>query len=78
MEKVEKKLAELIIKEPSKEYKIIIVFDDTMNVDIFRLNKYKLLMHNILSTTITGEKIKELSKINAIISIENDQEMGIL
>ena len=75
--KIEANLAELIQKEPHKEYKTVIVFDPTKNTDLLKSDKFNRLMNNILSATLTGVEIMELSENDTVISIEPDMEMGI-
>lgn len=78
MAEIEKKFAKLVNENPEKEFKIIMVFESGYDVNKFNLKKINLLMDSILSTTLTGKEIIEISKNNAISSIEPDSEMEIL
>ena len=78
MKKIEEKLAKLINDEPGKEFKVIMVTESNTDFNKLELRQFNRLMDNILSATLTGKEIINLSKNNKIISIEPDMEMNIL
>ena len=78
MKKIEATLSQLIDKQPNNEYNIIIVFDAATDIEKLNLKKFNKLMKNILNATLTGKEIIQLSKNDAVISIERNSEIGIL
>ncbi len=78
MQKIEEALAKLIKEAPGDTYRIVITFDPGEAFDSLGLKEANRIMHNIASAALSGREITDLSENEAIVSIELDQEAGIL
>ena len=77
MSKIENTLEDLAKKSQEKEFNVLIVHENETDMDELHLGKFNRLMCNIVSTTLTGRKIIELSEYEKIKSIERDTEVNI-
>jgi hypothetical protein len=78
MKKINDLLAEKIKNAPDFIYKIVIVTKDGSDINSLNLSNSNELMENIYSSQQSGTKILGLSDLDEIISIEEDEEVGIL
>jgi hypothetical protein len=66
------------MEDLKKEFKVVIVCDESVSQEELTLKDYKKLMKNIVSGSLTGQRILELSMHEKIVSIEEDIDACIL
>lgn len=76
--KIEINLKNRAMKDPKKEFKVVIVCDENVEPKELSLKGYKKLMNNIVSGKLTGQNILKLSMHEKIVSIEEDIDTYIL
>ena len=78
MQKIEEALFNRVKKDPGNTYHVVVIFDPSVTLESLGLKEAHRLMHNIASASLSGKEIFDLAANEAIISIEPDQETGIL
>lgn len=78
MNKIENNLFKLINSNPQTEYNVIITVKFGYSINELKIKDLNVLMDKIITTKLTGTTIKEISKNEAIMSIELDADLSIL
>lgn len=78
MKTISEPLRSKVNSEPNSTFNVLVVVNQDTDVKKLQLKEYDLLMDNILSTTLSGSEIKELSQRDDVQSIELNDEAGIL
>lgn len=78
MEKIKKSLRESAESDPDRLFNVLVVLREDANIKQIPLQDYNLVMENIASANIPGSKVIELSRLNAVKSIELDDDMSVL
>lgn len=77
VDKIEVNLKKRATEHLKKEFKVLIVCDESISEEL-SLKGYNKLMKNIVSGSLTGQQILELSLHEKIVSIEEDFKVYIL
>ena len=78
MQKIEETLLKQVKEAPGTIYTIVITFDPSVEFESLGLKEAKQIMHNIASASLPGREILDLLENEAVVSIELDQETGML
>lgn len=78
MEKIDEKLKHSAESKPGEKFKVLIVVKEGSDLKKLHLNQSKKLMDNIVSASLEGKEVVALAQNEDVISIEKDEEMGIL
>lgn len=78
MKKISEALKSKVISDPNSTFNVLVVVKQHTDIKNLKLKGYNLLMDTILSTTLSGSEIKELSQRDEVQSIELNEEAGIL
>lgn|GEM_PF-1419805 len=78
MSKIHPVLAKEMRAHPNRRIDVLVTLKEGEDPASLHLNFYKVLMDNVLSSTLDVEEIVELSKDDQVVSIEKDAEIGIL
>lgn len=74
MEKIAKSFREQILKQPDKQYKIVVVCKSNIAPEKYNLEEISGI-DNCFMGFLTGRKILNLEKSDKVLSIELDGEM---
>jgi hypothetical protein len=78
MEKINKNLKQAAKNKPGEKFKVLIVVKEGSDLKKLSLNQSKKLMDNMVSASLEGKEVEALAQNEDVISIEEDQEMGIM
>lgn len=78
MGKLDQTFKESAESHPDEKFNVLIVVKEGADLKKLRLNHPKKLMDNILSASLEGREVVALAQEESVVSIEKDQEMGIM
>jgi len=78
MNKIETSLLQNMKTNPKKTIQVLINIKEGTDPKSLGLKEYKFLMDEILAASLSAADIRKLSKNKFVVSIEPDEEMGVL
>ncbi|MBK9271496.1 MAG: hypothetical protein IPM48_07850 [Saprospiraceae bacterium] len=77
MKKIDSDFLKDIKSHSKKIFKVLISLQVDADPELLGIKKYTELMPGILSAQLAGSQILKLSKHNAVVTIEPDEEMQV-